>query len=572
MEQAILDKIYQKWVPKIEAAFKKKGFTNVTESKIKELAEMANTRYIMEMNRSRSINEAYATLDGVNGRGDFSFGNNPQSGTSGFYGNSAKGSGEVMSSLFNVFMETVHHCIAFDIMPSIPQPKSSGTFYVIEPVYGGGKMDSAAKKPLMIMVKAIKNSTAAALTVGTDYTLKTGNSGENIAVVTFVGIDKIKGYFVFKIGTQYDNSGSAGTNWQAALAKDLFDSTVNNSGIYTSGSIYWSFDGNTVDLVPGFANFVGGFSGAGENDNNSWFLDRGNGKVFNKNMTRQTGEKTYYRPLGLRYWNKNYQAGTVHVDIEYTTEQIQDAKHDHGINIQDMGDKAMTNELTQHINDHALGMIFAMGWSNHYQMVQAGGPNLNILFGPSGNTGSSFAFLGKEDNLLTITGVPGALPASGAISENMSTLQRRLVTRILFASDVINHRSRRGRGDTVILNTTLGSALKDVRGYTAAPFQNNLNGGSAYYAGKFNDLDIYIDPLMGLDDYRVAVFRKGAKDDPGLKMMPFILAEKITTIAEGTMAPKTALKSRYSIVPAGSYPELNYLTFYVESNSGYQLV
>jgi hypothetical protein len=77
---------------------------------------------------------------------------------------------------------------------------------------------------------------------------------------------------------------------------------------------------------------------------------------------------------------------------------------------------------------------------------------------------------------------------------------------------------------------------------------------------------------MDLTDYRVAVFRKGAKDDPGLKMAPYLLAEKITTIAEGTMSPKSALKSRYSLVAAGSYPELNYLTFYVESAAGYSLV
>ena len=558
-----LTKIYEKWIPKLEKNFAAKGL-KVSEAKMKEMAQMAHARQIYEYN-------TYATLDGVNGRGDFAFGNNPQSGAAGFYANGAKGSGEVMSSLFNVFIETVHHCVAFDILPSVPQTKSSGTMYIMEPVYGGGKLGSPTKKPILLQVAVIKTGSPAALVVGTDYTLKTANSGgENIATVTFVGIDKIKGNYIFKLGAQNDNSGSAGTNWQAALAKDLFDSTTNNSGIYTSGSVYYKFDGNTVDLVQGFSNFVAGYSGAGPNDTNAWFLDRNDGKNLSTPMSRATGEKTYYRSLGMRTWNKNFSADTVHVDMEYTTEQIQDAKNDHGVDIQAMGDKVMTNELTQHINDHALGSIFALGWSNHYQMVQAGGPILNIAI--STTTGSSMTYMGKEETLLTIAGPAGSLPASGAISENLSTIQRRLITRMLFASDVINHRSRRGRGDTCVMNTTLGSAVKDIKGFKTAEFDNTLNNGNVYYAGKIYNIDVYIDPLMGLNDFRVAIFRKGAKDDPGLKMAPYLLAEKIVTIAEGTMAPKSALKSRYSLVAAGSFPELNYLTFTVESTSGYSLV
>ena len=66
--------------------------------------------------------------------------------------------------------------------------------------------------------------------------------------------------------------------------------------------------------------------------------------------------------------------------------------------------------------------------------------------------------------------------------------------------------------------------------------------------------------------------RKGGEKDPGIKFCPYILAEKITTIAEQTMAPKDALKSRYAVVEAGTYPELNYLTFTVEQDAGYKLV
>jgi hypothetical protein len=68
---------------------------------------------------------------------------------------------------------------------------------------------------------------------------------------------------------------------------------------------------------------------------------------------------------------------------------------------------------------------------------------------------------------------------------------------------------------------------------------------------------------MKYDDTRILVGRKGADEEPGLKFMPYLMAESIQTIAEGTMAPKLAVKSRYALVEAGFHPETQYLTFVV---------
>ena len=179
----------------------------------------------------------------------------------------------------------------------------------------------------------------------------------------------------------------------------------------------------------------------------------------------------------------------------------------------------------------------------------------------------------KEADAATIAGVPGVLPATGAISENLSTLQRRVITRMLYASGIINQRSRRGRGDQAVFNTQQSTAVKDVRGFQPAPFDNTLdfNAGLAYI-GDFYGIRCYEDGLMELADGRVNVSRHGSEKDPGIKFCPYLLAERISTIAEGTMGPKIALKSRYALPEAGSYPELNYLTFYVESAGGYAIV
>ena len=43
--------------------------------------------------------------------------------------------------------------------------------------------------------------------------------------------------------------------------------------------------------------------------------------------------------------------------------------------------------------------------------------------------------------------------------------------------------------------------------------------------------------------------------------MPYLMAESVQTIAEGTMAPKVAVKSRFALVDAGFHPETQYVTF-----------
>ena len=77
-------------------------------------------------------------------------------------------------------------------------------------------------------------------------------------------------------------------------------------------------------------------------------------------------------------------------------------------------------------------------------------------------------------------------------------------------------------------------------------------------------MTVYVDPNMQWNDRRVLVGRKGADEEPGLKFMPYLMAESIQTIAEGTMAPKIAVKSRYALVEAGFHPQTQYCTIYVD--------
>jgi hypothetical protein len=95
----------------------------------------------------------------------------------------------------------------------------------------------------------------------------------------------------------------------------------------------------------------------------------------------------------------------------------------------------------------------------------------------------------------------------------------------------------------------------------------NQNNGSLYPVGTLAGMTVYVDPNMRYDDTRILVGRKGADEEPGLKFMPYMMAESIQTIAEGSMSPKIAVKSRYALVEAGQLPQTQYYTLYVRTGN-----
>ena len=121
-------------------------------------------------------------------------------------------------------------------------------------------------------------------------------------------------------------------------------------------------------------------------------------------------------------------------------------------------------------------------------------------------------------------------------------------------------------------NTQILTALQDCSGFVPAPMVNDLvQGGeeSLYFAGTLAGLKIYVDPYMMWEDTRICVGRKAVVNNnrvqgSGVVFMPYILADQVQIIAEGTMSPKILINSRFAIVDTGWYPEQNYYTFMVD--------
>ena len=561
--------IFDTWAPIIES---KTG-----------IADTSKTQWLSKYCHYHSLNEsagAYNSLAVVNGMGSVqppvfpaatqAASTGSLSPNAGFYSSTWQGSGDKFPSLLPLAIQVAAKTVGFDIVPVIPMSGPSGVLSYLDYVYAGGKIspnasqvgttaaEALAVAPTMIKIPVGTTGATAAWVVGTTYYITSATSASAYLTTQFVGLSRIDGFPIFKI-----NGVTAGETVADIVALGSLIGTSTNSitgGGYASG---------VAQLVKALEDHIQGFSGAGFYDNQDFQGPYVDGTKTYNPMLRSVAESTYYNSMGLTTFTKFVEADTFQVAASVTTEQIQDLNKQFGIDVISMIENALVNEVSQAINKHILSRAFQLGWSNCYNFNSIEGQNLNLNLVLGGATGSvnGLSYMDKTDNLASMTLPAG--PASGGY-ENLSTLQRRLFSRILAAANVVANRGRRGPANFIVTNANLASAMQDISQFTFAPFSNTLtqNNGTLYPVGSLAGMTVYVDQNMRYSDTRILVGRKGGDDEPGLKFMPYMMAESIQTISEGTMSPKIAVKSRYALVEAGFHPETMYFTFYVNVPTG----
>jgi hypothetical protein len=567
--------IYDTWAPMIES---KVGITDSSKK-----------TWLTKYCHYHSLNEsagAYNTLGVVNGMGQVAppvfpgmsnfAGSSTTQANSGFYNTGNQGSGDKFPSLLPLAIQVAAKTVGFDIVPVIPMSGPTGILSYLDYVYSGGKIgastatstaaDALAVAPSMIkfpVYQAADGSGTTGATAGT-FTVGATASINSTLLLTFVGLSRIDGFPIFEVtGIAAGNNISSyfpggTTNYQIVTG-------AGNSGMWTGEST--SLNGYLPQLVKALEDHIQGYSGAGFNNTDDWQGPYVDGTKTYNPMLRGVAESAYYNSMGLSTFTKFVEAETFQVAASVTTEQIQDLNKQFGIDVISMIENALVNEVSQAINKHILARAFALGWSNHVQFNQVENQNLNLNLVINGTAGITSAYVNKTDNGTTMA-IPAG-PVSGGY-ENQSTLQRRLYSRILAAANVVANRGRRGPANFIVTNAAIASALQDISQFTFAPFTNTLtqNNGTLYPVGSLAGMTVYVDQNMRYDDTRICVGRKGGDDEPGLKFMPYMMAESIQTISEGTMSPKIAVKSRYALVEAGFLPETQYLTFYCNLPAG----
>lgn len=490
------NEVFEDWFPLIESK------TDITDPYKKEW--LAKYSHYHALNES-AIHSGFATLDGLNGMGQ------PIAPT-----RTADGSGDKFPSLLPLAIQVAAKTVGFDIVAVIPMPGPTGVLTYLDYVYADGKLDSS-HRPLVI-----KTNYSGTWTKGSTYTAT--ETGSETLTLVFVGYSRIDAYPIFRI------TAASTTTLTVAQVFGVAGSTL------TTDASTIAIATNAAELVAALEDHVAGFTGAGDADGDDWNGPFTEDPQENGPMSREVGESTYYRSMGLKTFTKFVEAKTYQAAASVTTEQIQDLNKQFGIDVVSMVENALVNEVSQGINKHILGSAFVLGGQNATEFAAAEGQSLN----------------------LDLT----SLPTVGTY-ENLQTFQRRIFSRILAAGNVVSNRGRRGPSNFVVTNAQIATAIQDISQFVAAPFANTAtqNNGSLYPVGTLAGMTVYVDQNMKWTDTRVLVGRKGGDDEPGLKFMPYMMAESIQTIAEGTMSPKIAVKSRYALVEAGFHPQTMYFTF-----------
>ena len=251
--------------------------------------------------------------------------------------------------------------------------------------------------------------------------------------------------------------------------------------------------------------------------------------------------------MGLTLYSKTVAAETFQAAAAVTREQVQDLKQ-FGVDAVAQVEGVLTNELTQSINNLILTKLRAHGKSN-----------------ADWTTSSATYASGSTGGILNFDMAGGSFGGDTPASRH-----RRILTQILAAANFVANKGRRGAGNWAVVSAKLASAIQSVSGFVPNPIANTVSqvAGGIYPLGSVAGVNIYTDPNIAWSsgtDEEVLVGRKGDGNGAGVVFMPYLMAESVQMIAEGTMAPKVAVKSRFALVDAGHHPQCNYAVFSVSN-------
>lgn len=483
------------------------------------------------------------------------------------------GSGDIPMSTLSMSLEVAAMTIGLELVPVIPANGPWAMLSYMDTPYAGGKLGKInetaldgkgkddANKPIYI-----KFYVPGGLTYAEGKTKKDINVGDEVTVGgfvgSFIGFSRIDNSVIVKVVKCSAEDKSIADEFEVATAIKV--GAVATATV-TAGAVRPELVSGAADHVQEFSNFFG---------------KDGKGTPSDDPMTRAQNETGVGNTIGARMFTKLIQMGSYEVTGSVTRQQLQDMPL-YGVDVIGKVLEAMQNEISQAINNRILDRLFKLGVTNAKVQKEYQGVDLNLFFGKVNDATRDLSAFPAAKKFVGIDDV-NAADNWGAIAnatkntsaENVWTHQRRIMSRILAAANVITNVSRFGRPNFVVTNTKILSALQDCAGFVVAPMTNSLvqdGSNSLYFAGSVAGLNIYVDPYMTWDDTRILVGRKGDGNTPGVVFMPYILADTVQTIVEGTMAPKLLVNSRFAIVDAGFHPEQQYLCFMVDSDGDFIL-
>lgn len=509
------------------------------------------------------------------GMGASSWPSNPGSGVGASQGawsqpSYVKGSGDIPTAIMGLAMNTAAFTVGFDLLTTIPVDMPTAIFQFLDAVYGGGNMETKGGAPQYLALSAAEINASfswSSFTYGQDVFICEPSAANGKAIRgKFMGKSQFTGELLFK----FESTGSITTLVYTAATTDSVTDVLTALGATAAiapGSTATAVDGTAIALTSPQINFVSAIRehipAASNNDG-----------ITKAAMSRATAEKGTDRKVQLKLWSKTTEMKAVEILADITRIQLRDLKA-YGVDGLSMLYKAAQNQLSQTINDQIIDAMNGLGVRNHAQMLTSQGLNLNLFVGPAGTANKALTAFPSAAKFVDNIGTSRASAfgnvvnaESNSAAENTSTRQRRIYSRLLAGSNIVGNTSRAGAGDVAVVNTQLGTALQDAKGFLLAPADNTINTSDLHFIGTAGRVKVYVNPKWSWDDTRMVIGRKGTEEDSGLKFLAYDLANSVEIVDPGTMAPKLSVLSRYDIIEAGYYPEANYLTILFANDFG----
>lgn len=497
----------------------------------------------------------------------------------GKFGSQQVGSGDIPMSTLTMALEVAAVTIGLELVPVIPANGPWAMLSYMDTPYAGGKLNNignltdldgkgkgAENKPIYVKVamtaagddadakaaawKAVRSAKPTDVAVDKSTAANVVITvGDNTLNGWFIGISRIDGAVILRV----KDCGNDTTSIADVLSGAAGTATVLGKSFTIAAGTRAELVATAADHVQGFTNFYDGKDDP---------------------MSRAENETGTGNTIGARMFTKLVQMGSYEVTGTVTRQQLQDMPL-YGIDVIGKVLESMQNQISQAINNRILDRVFRLGVDNADTQYRIQGVDLNLYLNGVNGKGKALADFDAYSKYVGMDGAPKFLASrvvpnaiQNTAAENVTTHQRRIMSRILAAANLIANVSRRGRGQWVVTNTQILTALQDASAFVVAPMVNTLvqdGSQSLYFAGSIAGLNLYVNPYMTWEDTRVCVGRKSNGNDPGVVFMPYILADTVQTIAEGTMAPKLLVNSRFAIVDAGFHPEQSYYTFMVQT-------
>lgn len=540
-------KAVKKWAPVLENM-------GVAGERVDWMAEYAEFH---------SINEnAYANASNVAGMGGVIAAqpNALAGNTIGSYANST-GSGDVGQNLLPVAMKIAAQTIGLDLVAVKPSPGPKIDLLYVDFRYDdtplGADGESLYERPqvfkfnndtwLSTIKTAIESNLVNTITEtqgGLTGRLWYGINGGGVLTsepsnksgnVEFLGFSRIDGFPMFRAYRQFNTASNGGSSaWTFDQTRNTFNPTQSMVEQITEIAGVTASNGK-VELVSALEDHIPGFSA-------NW--NSGNSFAGDYPMDRDMDDRRYAGIIGPKISSKTVAVGTIEVTSALRRTEIEDIKANTGMDIVQKMESILVNELSQTISKQIVAKIFEMGELNRTSAPLRGG---NPLFDLNTNYAGS--------------GVLGG--------ETTHAVQRKLITRIMHASNFIATEGRVGPAQYLVTNGGLAAALSDISGYTINPVKSKLNGaGQLYPVGSIGDISIYVDPYMKYNDNRIVLGRKNNPDQPGIIFVPYLMAQSISLISEATFAPRMLLRSRYAVTEVGWFPQKQFMTIHVTDTAG----